>query len=214
MKGENLVTRQEHSMRCEIHTCNETVDFSIGLEGFRPAYLNVCEECLREIVKQGYALLEMTPDDLVIEVETVNETEQPQQQEQPVDTNTPPTDEKPSESEEKAITEPPIEQAQPEPQRKATENVEPEQVQEEASQQEHPGEEEPQEPIEQAQPEEVTAQDEPQREEVVEPTLPEQATKAEEEFYVCKYCGEKFAKPLEKMKYVGHVKECKKAHGE
>lgn len=48
-----LVTAQTKKIRCEIHRCKEVAEFSIGLEGFRVSYTNVCRDCMDTIVRQA-----------------------------------------------------------------------------------------------------------------------------------------------------------------
>ena len=175
-----LVAVQERDIRCEIHACGNTTEFSIGLDGFRQAYTNVCAECLSDIVEQGGKLLfgeDWTPeygmnpvvdDGVKVDVKAI-----------------------PEKTPDNAIPSDPFDGVA-------------EQTSEEISQKEK-ATDGMIEPIDDENPfEQPTETTEPT--ETVEPTQVA-------EVYTCKYCGQTFKKPDERVKYMQHCKVCKAEHG-
>lgn len=72
-----LVRPFNRNVQCDIHTCKNTAEYSIGLEGFSALYVNVCRDCLTSIVKEGISLLkpQQAETETAVKTEPVKETE-------------------------------------------------------------------------------------------------------------------------------------------
>lgn len=103
----NLVRRINQPVICDTYTCNNMAEFEISHEVVRAASMQVCPECLKEIVEQGTQLLgmDMCKCDTCADSEEPLPFDEPDAIEQTVETNEPQEESKYSEKNLEKISE-------------------------------------------------------------------------------------------------------------
>lgn len=103
----NLVRRINQPVICDTYTCNNMAEFEISHEVVRAASMQVCPECLKEIVEQGAELLgmDMCKCDTCADSEEPLPFDEPDAIEQTVETNEPQEESKYSEKNLEKISE-------------------------------------------------------------------------------------------------------------
>lgn len=63
---------------CDMHTCHNMAEYSIGLEGFSALYINICGECMNDIITQATKLMNPEPVNDKPEAEKKEEKAKPE----------------------------------------------------------------------------------------------------------------------------------------